>query len=960
MGGPRAWCHIWLVVMVVLCLLVGGEADARSATQFQSALGRIGVEEGMSVKWEMAVVRSVEQARVDWREGGWGKGSVSGSFALNKKMLKGWEGELELTQALIASKSWATIAMQWVANLPILSCGKKYQPREQIRCSVVEASTSCVLLKDDLAIDWGDGTTECLGFEWVLSAEGTRIGDEVMLRDRQPAELDSSQWSWCDWQTIRVGKEHCVRRLEHQGSVLSGSWLGGADWWVASCHGWPTLCCHGGWRTLLTQRSGKDKSRGGQKKAGGGRGRGDRVEKGKVGNSGGRGVDASRGKAKQMGQRKSAGDATSFARSTAVEKKQGALPTLVMATVNVLTLALKKSACFSTGSPVDALRLWLQQFQQHKVHIVGFQECRVVGTVDLDQVGGYKCWFSGGKYRRRGVGIAVQLFLEPYVTQVHYINDRLMAVCFEFVGARLTVVVAYAPAHRQGLVEGETHLQEVDRFWKKVKHTLEHVLPREYQKNVVMLGDFNVQLGSGVDIGSPFAEVLGGALGTVEPDPAATTLLNFCVKHGFQVADSFYGDFQAGISTWTSRMFFGGMVARGGVENCPELKSRGAIDHVLVRGDIEHTWCGVDTRFDTTHLTDHRVVRLDTTMPSPPQVLRVGASDPLVKQRPRLDWRSISKPGLVRDKARLMLRQQFAKMAQMGSEVFLYAELRARIFEVCASVLPVIAKVSKKLSPDWFSTNEDLITKTMAKQWRARKVAMCAPSSVDKRRRWHDSQKATLRLCRRLKGQFWTNVGNQLSLLYEKNDLEGFYRGINEACGAVHHAGVSGTVSSGGQTRMWDRDKKRRVPKEQELARWFEHFSELLNQPGTAGDYTRFLPSQREFDLELDSPFTRLELAVAIRQVKTGRATGADGLPVEFEKFLSSDAMLDELLKEFNTALDLGWVRREWKDVVISVLFKKGDRSLCDNYRGLSIINHTGKILERMVQNCLLPFALKN
>jgi hypothetical protein len=45
--------------------------------------------------------------------------------------------------------------------------------------------------------------------------------------------------------------------------------------------------------------------------------------------------------------------------------------------------------------------------------------------------------------------------------------------------------------------------------------------------------------------------------------------------------------------------------------------------------------------------------------------------------------------------------------------------------------------------------------------------------------------------------------------------------------------------------------------------------------------------------------------------------------------------------------------------VDITVLFKKGDKSICDNYRGISLINHWGKVLERLIQNRLLPYVLE-
>lgn len=66
------------------------------------------------------------------------------------------------------------------------------------------------------------------------------------------------------------------------------------------------------------------------------------------------------------------------------------------------------------------------------------------------------------------------------------------------------------------------------------------------------------------------------------------------------------------------------------------------------------------------------------------------------------------------------------------------------------------------------------------------------------------------------------------------------------------------------------------------------------------------------------------------------------------------------LTKCFNEALDSGIIPSAWKDVIISILFKKGDKRDCNNYRGSSLISHVGKLLERLIQNRLLPYAEQN
>ena len=40
---------------------------------------------------------------------------------------------------------------------------------------------------------------------------------------------------------------------------------------------------------------------------------------------------------------------------------------------------------------------------------------------------------------------------------------------------------------------------------------------------------------------------------------------------------------------------------------------------------------------------------------------------------------------------------------------------------------------------------------------------------------------------------------------------------------------------------------------------------------------------------------------------------------------------------------------QQWKDAIIMVLHKKKDRTECDNYRGISLVAHAGKILQKII-----------
>ena len=50
-------------------------------------------------------------------------------------------------------------------------------------------------------------------------------------------------------------------------------------------------------------------------------------------------------------------------------------------------------------------------------------------------------------------------------------------------------------------------------------------------------------------------------------------------------------------------------------------------------------------------------------------------------------------------------------------------------------------------------------------------------------------------------------------------------------------------------------------------------------------------------------------------------------------------------------------VSQTWKDAIIKVLYKKADRSNCNNYRGISLLSHAGKVLLKIVTTRLSDYC---
>jgi len=97
----------------------------------------------------------------------------------------------------------------------------------------------------------------------------------------------------------------------------------------------------------------------------------------------------------------------------------------------------------------------------------------------------------------------------------------------------------------------------------------------------------------------------------------------------------------------------------------------------------------------------------------------------------------------------------------------------------------------------------------------------------------------------------------------------------------------------------------------------------------------------------------RNSLEAALKQVGMNRAIGADGIPIEVIKLSGGPNLLRTILALCNDALYHESCPSEWKDVNLTALHKGDSTQECTNYRGLSVMAHCGKLLERMILNRL-------
>ena len=86
--------------------------------------------------------------------------------------------------------------------------------------------------------------------------------------------------------------------------------------------------------------------------------------------------------------------------------------------------------------------------------------------------------------------------------------------------------------------------------------------------------------------------------------------------------------------------------------------------------------------------------------------------------------------------------------------------------------------------------------------------------------------------------------------------------------------------------------------------------------------------------------------------MKSGKAGGVCGIQVEMVK-AGGYTMVQWLKEVLNVVWRSGKTPQEWREAIIIPIYKKGCRTECGNYRGISLLSVVGKIYARIVSDRL-------
>ena len=547
----------------------------------------------------------------------------------------------------------------------------------------------------------------------------------------------------------------------------------------------------------------------------------------------------------------------------------------------------------------------VMMMKERNIDILGLCETRLPGEGTKLLHDDYQLFYSGGRNTKHGVGVIVSDKLARKIGHVYYKSERIISFSLKIGTQKISFIQVYAP--QQGRPQ-----EEKDEFYIKLQETKESV---PYTENIIIMGDLNGHVG----IDRAGIENILGAFSIGDRNREGESIIDFCLQNQMSIMNTFYTHQESQKWTW-----YRWNSMRG------QYTDKSMIDLALTNN--KNLFRDVKSVPSVSLDSDHRLLLIKLKLSKPKQIK--------AERRTRFCLENLQDPEY-QERYKTEIRNKWHTQAEAYSSNEKWLGIQNGLKDTATNIIETktVGNKLKKQTPWWNDEMKECVKKKMRlfRKWMKTR-------RIEDHENYKEASRQTEIRKRLSKEQSWKNIGEDL-----RNDLGGTKKLIYKIAKSYRKGSHPPTYAIKDQidgTLLTD-------TREIELG-WKNYFESLLNVSNVDLGDAVVLEFHTEESTEPDISVRELE--EALKRMKNGKASGVDQIPAELLKNMGETGNI-WLLELFDMLWNGQDIPEDWSKDLICPVYKKGDKTECSNYRGISLMSHTFKVYERILEKRLRRYA---
>ena len=544
----------------------------------------------------------------------------------------------------------------------------------------------------------------------------------------------------------------------------------------------------------------------------------------------------------------------------------------------------------------------VKEFDDYRLEILGVCESRLTGSDKKRLQTGHSFIYSGRKddIHEQGVGLLLSPEVSKSLLDWKPLGPRMLRARFNSRYTKLTVIVCYAPTE-----EAEEDMK--DGFYEQLQAAVEDVKMHDM---LLIIGDFNARTGN---TNTGRESVIGRhGLRSHLLNDNGDRMCGFCESNRLVVGSTLFQHRDIHKITWVS----------------PDGNTKAQLDHILINNKWRSSLQDVRAYRGAECGSDHNLVVGEIKLKL--RKTRKGQT-----RGKKIDCDKL-RDNVIKERFKLELRNRFQLLMKDSNQEVTFESFHNEICKTGETILGL----KKRKKEEWIrpKTWEKINARKATKQ----KMNATKSERIKNqlRAQYSELNKEVKKLCRGDKKSFVDKLANEAEEAANRQDLKALYKITKTLNGKCTHSNIQ------------VRSKKGEIISEESklVQRWKEHFVETLNRPEPV-EIPNTIEAKEPLEINCNPP-TLVEVKTAIQKMKNGKAAGLDGVTADMLK--AEEILTPKLLRDL---LEKIWISEEtptsWTTGLIVKLPKKGNLTDCNNWRGITLLSVTSKILSRIIHKRL-------